>query len=254
MPVLAAPQALRPSLGLLRSLLVYYGNPAKQRRMRHFYAQFVQPGALCFDVGAHVGNRVRAFLALGARVVAVEPQPGCAAVLRRLYGRSPRVQIVASALGAQPGTLPLWVSRATPTVSSLSRPWIETMQQDASFAGVEWDEAVPVNVTTLDELIDGYGEPAFCKIDVEGFELEVLRGLSRAPAALSFEYVAAARAGAAECVLRLASLGDYRFNWSHGEEHRWQQSAWQSTQATLDFLARLEPGHGSGDIYARRSD
>ncbi len=76
--------------GLGRSIAVYYGNPLKLRRMQRFYAQFIQPGDLCFDIGAHVGNRVLVWSRLGARIVAVEPQPACLALLRRLYGRSPQ--------------------------------------------------------------------------------------------------------------------------------------------------------------------
>ena len=52
--------------GIWRSLLLYYGVPFRQRRMRRLYAQFIKPGDLCFDVGAHVGNRLRAWDSLGA--------------------------------------------------------------------------------------------------------------------------------------------------------------------------------------------
>ena len=48
---------LQQWLGLARSLLIYYGNPRKGQRMKQFYAQFMGPGDLCFDIGAHVGNR-----------------------------------------------------------------------------------------------------------------------------------------------------------------------------------------------------
>ena len=67
----------------------------------------------------------------------------------------------------------------TPTVTTLSKPWIEAVQQTDSFAHVHWEPGATVSVITLDDLIAQYGEPAFCKIDVEGYELEVLRGLSR---------------------------------------------------------------------------
>lgn len=62
------------AFGMARSLAMYYGIPFRAARLRRFYGQFVRPGDLCFDVGAHAGNRVRAWRALGARVLAIEPQ------------------------------------------------------------------------------------------------------------------------------------------------------------------------------------
>ena len=238
-------------MGILRSLVVYYGNPVKLRRMQRFYAQFVGPGDLCFDIGAHVGNRLFVWSRLGARVIGVEPQPLCMGLLRRWYGRSPNITLVEEAVGAARGRQTLWVSEQTPTVTTLSRPWIDAVQQTESFAQVRWERAVTVDVTTLDDLIDRYGEPAFCKIDVEGYELEALRGLTRPLPVLSFEYIAATRDLALGCVERLNQLGDYEFNWSQGEQHRWQSARWLPADDMRAWLARLDVDAGSGDIYAR---
>lgn len=239
-------------IGLLRSIIVYYGNPIKLRRMRRFYAQFISRGDLCFDLGAHVGNRLWVWQSLGARVIGVEPQPACIRLLRSWYGRNPQITLVEEAVGAASGEATLFVSAETPTVATLSQPWIEAVQQADSFVSVRWDSAATVRVTTLDDLITRYGEPVFCKIDVEGYELEVLRGLSQPLRALSFEYIGAARTIATECVTRLTTLGDYAFNWSQGEQHRWQSQRWLSAAETLRWLDTLTASSGSGDIYARQ--
>ena len=238
-------------IGLLRSILVYYGNPFKLRRMQRFYAQFIGPGDLCFDIGAHVGNRLFVWSRLGARVVAVEPQPLCLALLQRWYGRRPDVTLVDAAIGAARGEQTLWISPDTPTVTTLSQPWIEAVQQTDSFAHVHWEPGAIVSVITLDDLIAQYGEPAFCKIDVEGYELEVLRGLSRPLRTLSFEYIAATQDMAAACIDRLSELGEYEYNWSVGEQHRWQSAQWLTPAATKAWLAGLRADDGSGDIYAQ---
>jgi FkbM family methyltransferase len=238
--------------GIARSMALYHGVPGRHRKMLRFYGEFLGPGDIGFDVGAHVGSRVRAWRALGARVIAVEPQPDFARILRLFFGRDGDVMIVPKALGAEPGTARLGISTATPTVSSLSTDWIETVATDRSFAKVRWDRSVPVEVITLDELIAAHGEPAFCKIDVEGYELEVLRGLSRPLRALSFEYLPAARDAALACVARLASLGAYEFNWSSGESMRLREPTWLGPDALAARLARLAPRANSGDVYARR--
>src|SRR5579863_93384 len=145
------------SYGLARSADIYHGNPLKRRRARVFYRQFVRPGDLCFDIGAHLGDRTGHFLALGARVVAVEPQPGALAVLRHLYGRNPRVAIIAAAAGAAPGEAELRLDPANPTVASLSPEWQAQVSRAASFSGIRWRESHRVAVTTLDALIAAHG-------------------------------------------------------------------------------------------------
>jgi FkbM family methyltransferase len=238
------------SLGLARSLLIYYAVPWRPRQMRRLYGRFIQPGDLCFDVGAHVGNRLRVWQQLGARTVAIEPQPLIFNLLQRLYGRSPHVVLLDQAVGAAPGKAMLHISQRTPTVSTLSRSWMQAVQQDESFAGVAWETAVPVPLTTLDALIGQYGRPAFCKIDVEGFELEVLRGLSTPIPALSFEYIPAALDVALGCVERLKQLGEYHYSYALGETHHLQAEPWLKADEMCRFLQKLSPQAKSGDIYA----
>jgi hypothetical protein len=116
---------------------------------------------------------------------------------------------------------------------------------------VRWNERIPVTVTTLDALIAHYGLPAFCKIDVEGYELEVLKGLSQPIPALSFEYLPACLDTARHCIAHLASLGTYAFNWSVGEAQCLRSAAWLDAEAMYARLMTFTPAEGSGDIYAR---
>jgi FkbM family methyltransferase len=239
--------------GLLRSVLIYYGRPFHTRKLARFYSQFVQSGDLCFDIGAHVGNRLAAWHILQARIVALEPQPHCMELLRRWYGRHPNITLVEKAVGAQTGSATLLISERNPTVSTLSRDWIERVRQVDSFANVNWNSRMQVSVTTLDALVSQYGEPAFCKIDVEGYELEVLRGLSRPLSALSFEFVPAVLETTRACIERVSQLGAYKFNWSLGEQHRWQSPQWLEPGEMLNQLERFASQDNSGDIYARNS-
>jgi FkbM family methyltransferase len=244
--------ATRQRFGLLRSLLIYYAKPFQLRQMRWFYANLISPGDLCFDIGAHVGNRISVWHGLGAQVVGVEPQPACMRLLRRLYGREPSVHLVEQAVGATAGQMPLHISPTNPTVSTLSSAWIDAVRQVDSFAAVQWEEAVTVTVTTLDELILRYGVPALCKIDVEGFEAEALAGLSQPLRLLSFEYIPAARTIALDCITRLETLGNYRYNWTRGEGHTWQAHTWVSAQELRDALYAMPFDGPSGDIFARQ--
>lgn len=239
------------ALGLARSLAIYHAIPLRQRRMRRLYAGFVGAGDLVFDIGAHAGNRTRSFVALGCRVVAVEPQPDFARLLRALAAWWPRLHVVESAVGETPGRATLLVSERTPTVTTIARAWRDARASDPVFARVRWNARVEVDQTTLDALIARFGAPSFVKIDVEGAEPAVLAGLTRTVPALSFEYLPGALDEVNRSVARLAALGPYRFNWSPGESYRLASSRWLTDQELLARLRMADAGRRSGDVYAR---
>src|SRR3954463_9720964 len=105
-------------IGMARSVAIYHAIPWRQRGMRRLYTGFVKTGDLVFDIGAHAGNRTRAFAALGCRVVALEPQPDFARLLRTLFAASPRVVVEQAAVGSRVGCATLAVSERTPTVTT----------------------------------------------------------------------------------------------------------------------------------------
>jgi FkbM family methyltransferase len=238
---------------VLRATGLYpaYNRWRKQRRKAEFYAQFVRPGELCFDVGANVGDRVRIFLSLGARVVAIDPQPSCVTLLRRTFAGERGVAVEATAVGAEPGEAELYLNDEH-YLSSMSREWIGRVEDTGRFGGARWAKTVRVPVTTLDALIDQHGLPSFCKIDVEGFEHQVLLGLSRLVPAISFEFTWPEHTDALfACAERLASIGPYRFNYSLRESMQWASPRWLDLEELRQALEQLPPGLVYGDIYAR---
>lgn len=241
--------ALRTARGVIRSLGVYYGRKSRSTEKDALYREFVKPGDLVFDVGAHVGDRVGSFRRLGARVIAVEPQPALAFTLKALYGRDRNVTIESKAVGRSPGTLAMKINVDNPTISTASDAFIDASRGAQGWEGQVWEKSIEVPVTTLDALIAAHGVPAFVKIDVEGFEEEALAGLTRPLAALSFEFTTIQRDVAKACIARCAALGFARYNAAIGESQ--ELGEWRSTEEIARWLDALPHAANSGDIYAR---
>jgi FkbM family methyltransferase len=243
-------EGLRTVRGVARSLRTYYGGSARRAAMDRLYGQFVRSGDLVFDVGAHVGDRIAAFRRLGARVVAVEPQPALVTTLKLIHGRDRAVTIEPVAVGSGTGMLALEINVDNPTVSTASAAFRKAAAGAEGWEGQSWTRTVHVPVTTLDLLVARHGMPTFIKIDVEGFEAEALAGLTRPSPALSFEFTTIQRDVAAACIERCAALGFTRYNAMLGESHVLVHPAWVDAQEIAAWLHALPHRANSGDIYA----
>ena len=169
---------------------------AARAREVQFYQALLQgfrPGDLIFDVGANQGHKTDIFLRLGAKVVAVEPDESNQRILRKLFLRlrlrKKPVVVLGSALAEKNGVETMWIDQPGSAKNTLNQKWVETLRRDESRFGerLAFTEQKQVSTTTLDDLIAEHGVPFFVKIDVEGAEPSVLRGLHRPVPYLSFE-------------------------------------------------------------------
>lgn len=235
-----------------RSAIARLRNSWIRKRRARFYSQFMQRGDYCFDVGAHLGRKLELFASLGVRVLAIEPDQSCVESLRQDYGDQQDVEIVATGLSADGRDLSFWLNQRHPEMSSFSTAFIDACDDYFDDARNQWYESPPIATTTLDALIAEYGLPDFCKLDVEGFEDEVLDGLSQPIRHVCFEYLAFCPQPALSAVEKLAGLGNYEFNLSYSEDaglvmKRWCRAA--------DLLRHLKTSPASApvgcDIHAR---
>jgi FkbM family methyltransferase len=182
--------------------------------------------------------------------VAAEPQSLLVDALEHIHGRDPLVVILPRALGAESGRAMFRLNTDNPTISTMSETFLQRAERAAGWEEQRWDDEVEVEVATLDALIARFGVPAFIKIDVEGSEDAVLRGLSHPVKALSFEFTTIMRDTAAACLQRLSLLGDYRYNMALGESQTLAFAPWISATEMTERLLNLPHEANSGDVYA----
>ena len=220
-----------------------------------FYSQLISPNDLVFDVGANVGNRTKVFLRLGARVVAFEPQSSCADLLQEELGTHPGFRLVRKALGGKVGTAELRLGAAH-VLATMSETWMQATRETRRFGSERWQGREQISVTTLDEAIREFGAPSFAKIDVEGYEPEVLSGLSQPLRSGSVEFAAEAFEGILRCMQRLCNLHTYEFQFSAGETTHFVWNQWFDLGQARNALGKLtqEDKYAWGDLYFRISE
>lgn len=209
------------------------------------YTSLLPKGALCFDVGANIGTKSEAMLRSGAQVIAFEPNPLVLPELKANCSRFENFTLIEAALGSGAAIATLYIRKGIGQ-SSLKKNWEGKIVSSCN-----------VPVVTLDAAIEKFGIPYYCKIDVEGWELEVLQGLSHAIPLISFEFhlndkdIHKTKA----CIELLSQRGESEVNITPPEESTFLFVEW----VPLDVFLRTFPGLLSsslrgqyGDIFVRK--
>ncbi len=243
-------------LGLLGPARALYaltgGRGAKRQReiKRQFFSRLVGSGDLVFDIGANLGSYAEIFASLGARVVALEPNPDCVSHIRRSYPGL--IDVVGAAVGGRAGVATIRLADRS-DMSSMSAEWIRAIGEAQHIDESVWANQITVPVITLDSLIEKYGVPRFIKIDVEGFEESVLGGLSTRPPLLSFEFNTSFLDAAMRCLGKLKQVTNCSFNFVIGEPFKFELPEWVGVDQLRAGLMSLEKNVGYGDIFVREN-
>lgn len=226
---------------------------ANRNHTARLYSGFLNKGDLFFDIGSNYGRKLESLIGKGVKIVAVEPQTTCCDYLNYYFGDY--ITVLNLGVGNKQETKLFYRSSAS-SLGSFSETWIEAVRESNRFPLHHWNEGVFLDLVTLDEIIQLHGTPDFIKIDVEGYESEVLKGLSIPIKVLSFEYTVPERLESAiECLEIVKEL--YRdqvwFNYSIGETMELRLDRWLNfEEMKLEISSDRFLKSSAGDIYVKR--
>jgi len=217
------------------------------KKKSHDVIKLLNSGDLFFDIGAHLGSKSNQFLNKKLKTVMVEPLPQCIKQLKVKFKDKKDVEILQKAVGKNIGTMTLEINSKMPTISTMAEHW-----KKGRFSSEKWDQKILVEVITLDQLIKIYGKPDYIKIDVEGFELEVLLGLTQKVGIISFEFASEFLDQTFECLSHLKKIGYNDYNFSIGEKRKFF-SEWSTTDKLIKKLENeiVNDKMLWGDIYCK---
>lgn len=207
----------------------------QESRTKKLYSGFLDKNALAFDVGANIGDRTKALLEVGFSVVAIEPVEKFYTILKETFipAYKEKIAIIQKGIGEEESVKTLYVEGAT--MSTFSEEFINDRKNEG-YDDI-WKEKVDVEITTLDNLIAEFGIPSFIKIDVEGYELNVLRGLTQPVKYISIEHIPTMRNKTLECLAYLMKISpDYKFNFLLGESIILVLKDWISYEEMIEII------------------
>ena len=213
----------------------------------HDVTKLLNSGDLFFDIGAHLGSKSKQFLDKNLKAIMVEPLPQCVEQLKIKFKNKDNVEIIQKAVGRATGNMTLDVNTKMPTTSTMAKHW-----KNGRFSNEKWDQKITVEMTTLDHLIKIHGLPKYIKIDVEGFEFDVLIWLSQKAGIISFEFTSEFLDQTINCLNHLKKIGYHEYNFSIGERRKFY-SNWSNTEDLIQKLRNeiINDKLLWGDIYCR---
>ena len=219
----------------------------KKKIKYHEVSKFLKPNDLFFDVGAHMGDKSKELIKNNINVVMIEPQPICLDHLKKMYSDNSLVNIVPMGLGRSAQKMEMSINSNQPVISTLSEHW-----KTGRFSNSKWDKKIIIDITTLDEIIRRFGNPQYIKIDVEGYEHEVLLGLTKKSGIISIEFTSEFINNTYKSIDYLISLGYLDFNFSEGERKKFS-TKWSDSEKIKKEIEKNIKNNKLfwGDLYCK---
>jgi FkbM family methyltransferase len=208
---------------------------------------------LVFDVGSNIGDKSEIFLNLGANVVGFEPQHECYFYANSRFQNNPKYKGENLAIDTKQGVSVMYIA-SYHSISSMSQKFIEESKKER-FQGYNWDNQREIQTNTLDNMIEKYGTPVFIKIDIEGYELNALKGLTKPISIISVEFNPELCENTIECIEYIDSLNESNtiFNYGYRNDEYFKYDEWVSKEIIIEYLRSVNDFKFEfGDVYCKK--
>jgi FkbM family methyltransferase len=202
---------------------------------------------LIFDIGYNLGQFSRELTEIfpNVSIVGVEANP-------HLKGYCSENTVIVNALaGEKDNSLEDFYISPAHTISTASKTWME-----GRFKNETWHPPIKLLTVTLDRLIEEYGNPDLIKIDVEGYEYSVIKGLNKKSGIIMFEWtVEDFHSKVLLCIERLQSLGYTKFGYTDAttEKTSFSENIEYKDWDKIDIFQKINntPNDNFGMIYCK---
>jgi len=212
-------------------------------RINKFYSKLINKNDLCYDIGANKGLKSKSFLSLGASVIAFEPQSSCIKYLNNI--KNENFKYLPIAVGSKNEIKNLNIANHI-EVATFSNEFIDYFKNGT----LKWNETEEVEVKKLDTLIEEYGVPDFCKIDVEGYELDILSHLSHKIPIIEFEFTGGFISNTIKIIELLDKQNTY-YNFNLNENPKFELKEWVKAKSIITIINELPINRLHGNIFVK---
>lgn len=162
---------------------------------------------IIYDIGANHGHWTQRNLSIypEAKFVLVEANPSLCSFLRNKFFTFSNVVILNNCVSDEDNKkIKFYVNNSNHGISTASNKWIENSRFSKDFISIN---EINVDSITIDSLISQYGKSDYIKIDIEGYENVVIKGVKNYCGLLSFEWAEEMKNEIKESLIQLKSLG-----------------------------------------------
>lgn len=206
---------------------------------------------LVFDIGSNIGTTIEFFSQRTSTVIGFEPNP---TLFSRLQQRFENCNVIIDPRGLsnEIGRKSFRIANAD-TISTFSDDWVNNSRFTG---GYTWNDSIIVETTTLDSIIEQYGIPDYIKIDVEGYEFEVLTSLTKLleNTIISFEWAEEQKNKIEQTINYLFDLGYKNFSYTEADKIQLSDEINWRTINELNLIENLDSQRKDkwGMIYVKK--